>query len=383
MLRHAVQPDAHVTGRCARLGDPDGRGLLHGCATIAGGNGGYESPGAGIAAALRALRLEPMDIVTISEEARVKAIALRETEGRPADAVLRVGVQGGGCSGFQYLLEYDERRDDDHVLELDGLTVVIDPFSAPLLARHRARVRRRPRRQGLRVPQPAGRGRLWLRPLLPGQPRSPRGARLALRCAPRSGAGGIFGACCWPRSRARPTRSSSIWAARAALVRDPAGDRDPRRDPRHAPSARAAGARSGDRRRGRRVGRAVRRRGRAALPRRHRLVGVLGAPREHPADPAGRPRHLRRDPRRRARRRDRRAPRGRAAARDPRLRRARAPRSRRRSAASATTPTRSSSAARRACRGASRSTPRTGPPQYLTTRRSTRRSSTSRSGTCS
>jgi iron-sulfur cluster assembly accessory protein len=75
-----------------------------------------------------------MDFVTVSEQARVKAIALREAEGRPADAVLRVGVQGGGCSGFQYLLEYDERRDDDHVLELPGLTVVIDPFSAPLLA---------------------------------------------------------------------------------------------------------------------------------------------------------------------------------------------------------------------------------------------------------
>jgi iron-sulfur cluster assembly accessory protein len=74
-----------------------------------------------------------MDIVTVSEEARVKAIALRESERLPAGAVLRVGVQGGGCSGFQYLLEYDERRDDDHVLELEGLTIVIDPFSAPLL----------------------------------------------------------------------------------------------------------------------------------------------------------------------------------------------------------------------------------------------------------
>ena len=75
-----------------------------------------------------------MDVVTISEGARAKAIALREAEGRPEGAVLRVGVQGGGCSGFQYLLEYDERRDDDLVLELEGLTVVIDPFSAPLLA---------------------------------------------------------------------------------------------------------------------------------------------------------------------------------------------------------------------------------------------------------
>ena len=75
-----------------------------------------------------------MDVITVSEDARLKAIALREAEGRAEGAVLRVGVQGGGCSGFQYLLEYDERRDDDLVMELEGLTVVIDPFSAPLLA---------------------------------------------------------------------------------------------------------------------------------------------------------------------------------------------------------------------------------------------------------
>ena len=75
-----------------------------------------------------------MDVITVSENARRKAIALREAEGRAEDAALRVGVQGGGCSGFQYLLEYDERRADDLVLDLPGLTVVIDQFSAPLLS---------------------------------------------------------------------------------------------------------------------------------------------------------------------------------------------------------------------------------------------------------
>ena len=95
-----------------------------------------------------------MDIVTISDEARVKAIALREAEGRAADAVLRVGVQGGGCSGFQYLLEYDERRDDDLVLELDGLTVVIDPVLGAAARRHGARVRRRPGRRGFEFRNP-------------------------------------------------------------------------------------------------------------------------------------------------------------------------------------------------------------------------------------
>jgi iron-sulfur cluster assembly accessory protein len=72
-------------------------------------------------------------MITVTDNARTKAITLRDAEGQP-DAVLRVGVQGGGCSGFQYLLEFDEPRDDDHVLQLDGLTVVLDPFSAPLLS---------------------------------------------------------------------------------------------------------------------------------------------------------------------------------------------------------------------------------------------------------
>ena len=70
---------------------------------------------------------------TITELASRKARELRVAEGRDEAAVLRIGVQGGGCSGFQYLLEFDERRDDDHVYDLDGLTVV-DPFSAPLLS---------------------------------------------------------------------------------------------------------------------------------------------------------------------------------------------------------------------------------------------------------
>ena len=72
--------------------------------------------------------------ITITDAASRKARELREAEGRGESAVLRIGVQGGGCSGFQYLLEFDERRDDDRVLDLDGLVAVVDPFSAPLLS---------------------------------------------------------------------------------------------------------------------------------------------------------------------------------------------------------------------------------------------------------
>ena len=42
---------------------------------------------------------------------------------------LRVGVRGGGCSGFQYALALDERRDDDHVFETNGIRVLVDPAS--------------------------------------------------------------------------------------------------------------------------------------------------------------------------------------------------------------------------------------------------------------
>ena len=44
-------------------------------------------------------------------------------------AGLRVGVKGGGCSGFQYQLAFDERRDDDIVFEDHGLQLLVDPQS--------------------------------------------------------------------------------------------------------------------------------------------------------------------------------------------------------------------------------------------------------------
>ncbi|MEM8537476.1 MAG: iron-sulfur cluster assembly accessory protein [Pseudomonadota bacterium] len=47
---------------------------------------------------------------------------------------LRVAVEGGGCSGFQYEIDLDEPKDDDLVLSEQGEKVVIDSISLPFLA---------------------------------------------------------------------------------------------------------------------------------------------------------------------------------------------------------------------------------------------------------
>jgi iron-sulfur cluster assembly protein len=48
-----------------------------------------------------------------------------------AAAGLRVGVRGGGCSGFQYMLAFDEQRDGDTVVESHGIRLLVDTASAP------------------------------------------------------------------------------------------------------------------------------------------------------------------------------------------------------------------------------------------------------------
>ncbi len=50
-------------------------------------------------------------------------------------AGLRIHVQGGGCSGLQYGMKLEaEKAEDDVSVEVDGVTILVDPFSAPLLS---------------------------------------------------------------------------------------------------------------------------------------------------------------------------------------------------------------------------------------------------------
>lgn len=59
---------------------------------------------------------------------------LAEINGDDAPKALRVAVEGGGCSGFQYDIKLDDPTEDDLVLEGNGQKVVIDSVSLPFLA---------------------------------------------------------------------------------------------------------------------------------------------------------------------------------------------------------------------------------------------------------
>ena len=51
-----------------------------------------------------------------------------------APKALRVAVEGGGCSGFQYEIRLDDPAEDDLVIEKDGQKVLVDSVSLPFLA---------------------------------------------------------------------------------------------------------------------------------------------------------------------------------------------------------------------------------------------------------
>ena len=71
--------------------------------------------------------------VTVSARAarQIGEILKKEAAG----AMLRVSVEGGGCSGFQYKFDIERAKaDDDVVIERDGATVLIDPVSLDYMA---------------------------------------------------------------------------------------------------------------------------------------------------------------------------------------------------------------------------------------------------------
>ena len=73
--------------------------------------------------------------LTVTPKAVTMIKLTREQEELAEGCGLRVAVRGGGCSGFEYALDFEEEaRPTDFVLEYDGLQVYVDPVSARYLA---------------------------------------------------------------------------------------------------------------------------------------------------------------------------------------------------------------------------------------------------------
>lgn len=71
-------------------------------------------------------------MVTLTENAvgKISEIMAAEQQGGKA---LRIYVEGGGCSGFQYGFMFDSARENDEVEEFTGFKLVVDPFSSTYL----------------------------------------------------------------------------------------------------------------------------------------------------------------------------------------------------------------------------------------------------------
>lgn len=66
-------------------------------------------------------------MITVSENAKNHALSLMKAENQPENAFIRVGVEGGGCSGLSYKLEFDSvKKEGDQEFEDKGIKIVVD-----------------------------------------------------------------------------------------------------------------------------------------------------------------------------------------------------------------------------------------------------------------
>ncbi len=71
--------------------------------------------------------------LTLTQAAAARVAAIAGKQAKPA--MLRLAVEGGGCSGFQYKFDLVETADnDDTVTETDGVKLVVDPVSLQLVS---------------------------------------------------------------------------------------------------------------------------------------------------------------------------------------------------------------------------------------------------------
>ncbi len=108
-------------------------------------------------------------MVTMTSSATEKVQDFIQQHGVEGDAGLRVAVLPGRCSGFQYGLNVEDGPEaDDEVLDVNGVKVFVDAFSAQYIGRCRDRLRHEHDGSRLHLPESQGERRLWVRELVHG-----------------------------------------------------------------------------------------------------------------------------------------------------------------------------------------------------------------------
>ncbi len=68
--------------------------------------------------------------ITLTEDAVEQLKLIRKNENIPDDYGLRIGVKGGGCSGFSYVLGFDVPQEQDDIFEIKGIRVMMNKAHA-------------------------------------------------------------------------------------------------------------------------------------------------------------------------------------------------------------------------------------------------------------
>lgn len=76
-----------------------------------------------------------MDLAVHMSEKAVEMAKVELVKRGTPNAAIRIGLRGGGCSGFSYVMEFEERpaRAQDRVFEFDGVRLIVDPKSLVLM----------------------------------------------------------------------------------------------------------------------------------------------------------------------------------------------------------------------------------------------------------
>ncbi|HVN64389.1 MAG TPA: iron-sulfur cluster assembly accessory protein [Candidatus Binataceae bacterium] len=92
---------------------------------------GHEHPEADIGRAVDTASLPDVKLTPLAIE---KVKTMHAKEGLGPEQGLRIGVVGGGCSGFQYSLNFDSAKEGDRITDFGGIRVLVDDVSLPYLA---------------------------------------------------------------------------------------------------------------------------------------------------------------------------------------------------------------------------------------------------------